>query len=325
MSFIIITRFIEAYDSIINEYPESNVVFAKDKKDIDSLFFAFPAIKACFYPSNTGNNSHLLYQTNIKHIFIGHGDSDKSASAHKFFRVYDENWVAGNAHIDRFKNAGFELNGLEQVKVGRPSLYKVIKSVNNDKWQLKCDGSYNILYLPTWEGILQEQNYSSLEIIEKNINILPDDHNLSISIKLHPLTGQREKNFTDLERLLSENNNCDIIPKSETLNKYIESSNIFICDISAVVSECLAANAPIFLYMPKDKEIKISSSNMPYEEYCYIYSTPEELKENIQKVIKGDDYLFDNRVKASEYILNSKDTLNKTFIKRLQHLGERNV
>ena len=97
---------------------------------------------------------------------------------------------------------------------------------------------------------------------------------------------------------------------------------MFICDISAVVSECLSANAPIFLYMPKDKDINIANSNMPYEEYCYIFSSSEELYELIKEVLNDNDYLAEKRLKAQEYIINVKDTLDNTFIKQLKFLGE---
>lgn len=48
----------------------------------------------------------------------------------KFFRVYDENWVAGEAHIDRMLNANFNLNGLKHVKIGRPNLLDILKKAN---------------------------------------------------------------------------------------------------------------------------------------------------------------------------------------------------
>lgn len=321
MSFIILTRFIEAYNTIIKEYPHANIVFAKDKKEIDMLFSLHPNIKACFYPSNTGNNNHLLYQTEIKHIFIGHGDSDKSASAHKFFRVYDENWVAGQAHIDRFINTGFSLNGLKNIKVGRPSLLNALKSTS-EHWTKRFDKKYSVLYLPTWEGTYKEQDYSSLSKIEENLSVLQSIESLEISIKLHPFSGTREKSFIDLEESLKKNPNIKIIPKTETITSYIESSNIFICDISAVISECLAAKSPIFLYIPQEKEIKISHSNIPYEEYCYIYSTSEELEEGIKNLLNGDDFLEANRLKSIDYIIGLKETESNLFIENLKNMEE---
>ena len=88
----------------------------------------------------------------------------------------------------------------------------------------------------------------------------------------------------------------------------------------------MAANAPIFLYIPKHKEITIAKSNMPYEDYCYIYSMPEELKEKITAVLNGNDYLADNRLKAIDYIIGLTETKNNNFINRLQKLiGDYNV
>lgn len=319
VKFIVVVRTIEALEGMQKEYPEANIVYAKSKNDIDSLFLAFPTVLACFYTSNTGNNFHLFYQTHIKHIFIGHGDSDKTSSAHKFFRVYDENWVAGNAHIDRIANAGFELNGLQNVKVGRPTLFNILKQTELN-WRERFKGGIKALYLPTWEGYLQEQDYSSLEILKDNLLLMQKIENIELSLKMHPFSGKRLKKFLEFEEALKKYA-VKIISKTQILENYIGLSNLFICDISAVVSECLAANAPIFLYIPKNKNIKMASSKMPYEYYCYIYSTPEELHNSIKKVLEGDDYLAKNRLDAQEYIINRQDTIENIFIKKLKELG----
>lgn len=319
IKFMIVVRTMEAFIGMQREYPEANIVYAKNKSDIDDLFLAFPTILACFYTSNTGNNFHLLYKTHIKHIFIGHGDSDKTSSAHKFFRVYDENWVAGDAHIDRIINAGFELNGLQNIKVGRPTLSNILKQTKIE-WRGRFQGVMRVLYLPTWEGYLQEQDYSSLENLKDNLLLMQQIENIEICLKMHPFSGKRSEKFLDFERGLEEYK-VKIIPRTKVLENYIGLSNLFVCDISAVVSECLAANAPIFLYIPKNKNIKMASSNMPYEYYCYIYSTPEELHGLMERVLKGDDYLGKNRLEAQEYIINRQDTINNSFVKRLKELG----
>lgn len=125
-----------------------------------------------------------------------------------------------------------------------------------------------------------------------------------------------------MEESLKKNPNITIIPKTETITSYIESSNIFICDISAVISECLAAKAPIFLYIPYEKEIKMSPSNIPYEEYCYIYSTAEELEEKIKNLLNGDDFLEANRLNSIDYIIGLKETENNLFIENLKNMEE---
>jgi hypothetical protein len=320
IEYVIITRHISAYKQALHKYPYLKVIFAKSKADIDEVFDRIKSIKACFYPSNTGNNIHPLFQNKIKHVFIGHGDSDKTASAHKFFRVYDENWVAGDAHIDRFKNADFDSKGLAHIKVGRPNLYNVI-SQSEEHWKTRFNDKFQLLYLPTWEGTYKEQNYSSLSIIKENINLISKIENIDVKIKLHPFSGNREKKFLDLHNDLKNEKHCTVIDKNETVDSVIAKSNIFICDISAVVSECLAGNAPIFIYIPKDKDIKISQSNMPYENYCYSFSTPEELTEKLNTLLNGEDNLEEMRKKAMNYILNKKDTINLKFIKELNKIA----
>lgn len=320
VKFVILVRKLETFELIVEKYPQANIVYAKTKKEVDEFFNVFSGIRACFYPSNTGNNMSLLYQTRIKHIFIGHGDSDKASSFRKFFRVYDENWIAGDAHRDRFLNAGFSLNGLQFVKVGRPTLKEVFDEIDLG-WRERFGGDLRLLYLPTWEGLYKEQDYSSLELLRDNlvkIKPLP----FELSVKFHPHMGNGEKKFMYFDKELQKENLAEIKPVETNVSELIKKTNLFICDISGVVTECLAVNAPIFLYIPKEKEIKIAQSNMPYEKYCYLFSSPSELYDSIKNVLEGNDFLAKGRLEAQEYILGREETLNNAFIGHLKQFGE---
>jgi len=326
INFLILVRHRVAFDMAVESYPNTNIAYARGEGDVKKIIEKLNFLKACFYPSNTGNNIHLLAFSHIEHIFIGHGDSDKSASAHKFFRVYDQNWVAGDAHKDRFSNEGFDFRGLEFVKVGRPNLLEVLKKSQTD-WRERYGNSIRLLYLPTWEGVYEEQNYSSLPILKDIIVEVSTKFDMAISIKLHPSTGNREIGFKNIEKDLvklinTRKINGELVAKEQTVNDLLSQNNLFICDISAVVSEALSANAPIFVYIPKDKEIKISQSNMPYEYYAYIFSSVNELLDKIEQVLDGDDYLSQNRKKAMEYILGRDETLDNRFIKNLKQIDE---
>ena len=315
--FLILLRDKDTYFLVKEAFPTANIACATTTKEVNALLQALPTIKVCFYSSNTGNNFSLLRHTHLKHIFIGHGDSDKASSARKFFRAYDENWVSGQAHIDRIKNANFALNGLKNIKVGRPALAQLMHLSYKD-WKDRFDKAFNLLYLPTWEGVYKEQDYSSLEhIVEFSKKVLQLE-NIKVSVKLHPLTGKREKKFLKINQKLEDIDGLNLIPLNNPLSQHIADSNLFICDISAVVSECLAVDSPIFLYIPKDKEIATAKSNMDYSEYCYIFSSSDELIGLITRVINGDDYLANGRKMAQDYIINIEDTLNQTFVKRLQ-------
>jgi len=321
VDFLVLTRNMMAFNTISKKYPLVSVAFLKGEKEIESTLSKLIFLKACFYPSNTGNNLHLLKLNDLKHVFLGHGDSDKTASAHKYFRVYDENWVASDAHIDRFRNEGFDFSGLKSVKVGRPNLLQILEN-STDKWRERFDAQINFLYLSTWEGVYSEQNYTSVYMATDFIKLLKDMENIKLRIKLHPRVGSRDLSLLNTSSRLksfSEENSvdCTVYERDKPVDELIIKSNIFICDISAVVSECLAGNAPIFVYIPKDKEIKLSQSNMKFEEYTYTFSSIDELSEKLTVVLDGNDYLQGNREKAMEYILGKDATLNQKFIDEL--------
>lgn len=324
VKFLVLVRNIELYKWLIKEYPGVSVVLARRLLDIEALMALLPDAMYVFYPSSTGNNIHITRFSHLNHVFIGHGDSDKAASAHKALRLYDEIWVAGQAHIDRFKNSDFNTAHLSFLKVGRPNLTCILEN-SQSLWSERMTCS--ILYLPTWEGVMEESNYSSTHISGKIIREIISNIKVPISVKYHPLTGNRNpllKNISSATQSLVTENLVDllsVIDTSVSIADLIPSNNIFICDISAVVSECLTANAPIFVYIPSDRSIKISSSNMSYEDYCYTFSNVEELITKIESVLSGKDYMADNRKKAIEYFISSEETLNNKFIEQLRSIG----
>lgn len=326
---LILVRNLELYNWVKKNYPAFSVAFAKNVGDIDQLFTHLYYSRNIYYSSNTGNTLHTLKFNELNHIFLGHGDSDKSASAHKYFRAYDEIWVAGQAHIDRFKNAGFPIEKMNFKKIGRPSLRTILK-IGELEWSERMLPSF--LYLPTWEGVYEEGNYSSVQLSEDILSVLnslfPE---ASLKAKFHPVTGSRDPRFKDIGSNLSKRFNqidkaLDVASKEVPVDTLIAQSNIFICDISAVVSECLAANSPLFVYIPVDKEIVISQSDMQYQDYAYTFSSIDELRSLIVRVVLNrDDYLRDNRLKAIEYILSRESTQAFTFENELTKVISENV
>ncbi|EHP0637595.1 CDP-glycerol glycerophosphotransferase family protein, partial [Escherichia coli] len=225
------------------------------------------------------------------------GDSDKAASAHKFFRVYDEIWVAGQAHIDRFKNANLEIRHLHFVKVGRPNLKKIIQDAMKE---FSCENeskNNTIVYLPTWEGVYEENNYSSARLSPVFLSQISQKTNSKIVAKFHPLTGTRDRSMSQLYTALNDAfADCPymltVTDSTYSIPKLVTEGDFFICDISAVVSECISSLRPIFVYVPCDRNITMSNSSLSYEDYTYTFSTIEQLIELIDNVIiNGKDYL----------------------------------
>lgn len=79
-------------------------------------------VRVALYAANVGKNIHMLRVPTIKHVFIGHGDSDKLASVNPFSKVYDEVWTAGRAGRDRYAIADVGVRDDDIVEVGRPQL-----------------------------------------------------------------------------------------------------------------------------------------------------------------------------------------------------------
>lgn len=328
--FAILTRNIELYQWAIRKYPYLNIVYAKRPVDVDAVLNNLPWLYAIYYTSNTGNLIHTLKHNKFKHIFLGHGDSDKAASAHKFFRVYDEIWVAGQAHIDRFKNANLEIRHLHFVKVGRPNLKKIIQDAMKE---FSCENeskNNTIVYLPTWEGVYEENNYSSARLSPVFLSQISQKTNSKIVAKFHPLTGTRDRSMSQLYTALNDAfADCPymltVTDSTYSIPKLVTEGDFFICDISAVVSECISSLRPIFVYVPSDRNITMSNSSLSYEDYTYTFSTIEQLIELIDNVIiNGKDYLKEARYKALDYLLSVNETINDEFIKQLQLISHEN-
>lgn len=323
--FAILIRNIELYKWALEQYPYLDIVYAKTALDVENVLSKLPFLKAIYYFSNTGNLIHTLRFNIYQHIFLGHGDSDKAASAHKFFRVYDEIWVAGQAHIDRFKNAKFNVEHINFVKIGRPSLKFIVnKSVNENDTTRKVT---NLTYFPTWEGAFEENNYSSAHLSAVMLTELQNKLECSIIAKYHPLTASRDVTLSNvglsLELALADKPFCvEVVDKIVPVEKLIIKADMFICDISAVVSECISSLRPIFIYIPADREVVTSKSDMHYSDYAYVYSNIPQLIELVERVIiQGDDYLSDARYKALDYLLSINETISDEFYKQLKRIN----
>ena len=156
----------------------------------DVVDLDIPSLRLALYTGNTGKNVHLLRHNTMRHVFIGHGDSDKASSANPFCTVYDEVWTAGRAGRDRFHDAGVRIRDSAIVEVGRPQLDHLTQNVPR-----RADEPFTVLYAPTWEGWSHDMMVSSLRdmgvsIVTALLGLRPT---VRIIYKPHPLTGIRDR------------------------------------------------------------------------------------------------------------------------------------
>lgn len=316
-SMILVIRSDALYRKLRATRPELYVEYVKAGLEAEKLVSACPKLTGVLYVSNTGNTVHFLRLNHLRHVFVGHGDSEKAASCHKFFRAYDEVWTAGLAHIDRFKNSGLDFSSIRFRIVGRPTMRGLLS--------LKTDGSSGkFLYLPTWEGFQADQEYTSLAEAGTFIPDLVKLCGRHAVIKLHPLTGKRNPALLDVEQSLRESSahpegGIQVVERNKPVTDTMADSDFLVADISSVVSDYLTLGRPIFLHVLEDDSLRRSTSSMPPEAYCYTFSKPSALLELVDRVIlKGDDYLRENRERARQYFVDVERTLGCQFEKELR-------
>ncbi|MFE4669946.1 hypothetical protein ACFRI7_23915 [Streptomyces sp. NPDC056716] len=145
-------------------------------------------VRVALYAANVGKNIHLLRVPTIKHVFIGHGDSDKLASVNPFSKVYDEVWTAGRAGRDRYAIADVGVRDDDIAEVGRPQLAPI------RPWEgVPEDRIPTVLYAPTWEGWDDSPGNTSLLLAGENIvrALVTADPPVRVLYKPHPFTGTR--------------------------------------------------------------------------------------------------------------------------------------
>ncbi|WP_405925618.1 hypothetical protein [Streptomyces sp. NBC_00035] len=142
-------------------------------------------VRVALYAANVGKNIHLLRVPTMKHVFIGHGDSDKLASVNPFSKAYDEVWTAGRAGRDRYAIADVGVRDEDIVEVGRPQLAPI------QTWQGASEGTPTVLYAPTWEGWDGNPGNTSLVLAGENIvkKLVKADPPVRVLYKPHPFTG----------------------------------------------------------------------------------------------------------------------------------------
>lgn len=318
INVLVLVRNQDLYKFVRKQWPFVICVYAKTVIEVDKVLDRLPYGKTIFYLSNTGNLVHSLRRNDFNHVFLGHGDSNKFASAHKFFRVYDEIWVSGDAHIDRFKNAGFDVKHITFKKIGRPNLEELIKINQKTKWQNRSPKI--AIIAPTWEGVLEENNGSSVEKLHDIISVLIQN-NFIVKIKFHPATGKRRKDYIDIEKEIIRSSKempekINVLPKEKSLENLLINPCLCIGDTSGAITEFLSCYCPIVIYKP-EKELIESNSNMNYDQFCYSWRTREEFEAIVLKLASHEDPLSDNRAKAQNYYLGISNTLNESFFNLL--------
>src|SRR5699024_11839362 len=98
LPYFIITRSRRNFQDVC-EITERPVILCSNTEDLDNVIV--PSLRTAFYVNSAARNEHILSFTQLMHVQLNHGESDKGPSFSPVFRSYDKDFVTGQAAIDR--------------------------------------------------------------------------------------------------------------------------------------------------------------------------------------------------------------------------------
>ncbi|WP_166784433.1 CDP-glycerol glycerophosphotransferase family protein [Cryobacterium sp. TMT1-2-1] len=192
-SFFVIVRNQGTFDSVAR-LTTAPVLLRKEMADMDAMIV--PSLKTVFYMNNAVRNSHFVRYPHLTHIQLNHGDSDKAPSYNPVFRMFDKNFVAGQAAIDRFASHGVHVPAEVFSIVGRPQVEGIAVGARAQA----APGAPTVLYAPTWAGHNADSDYSSLPIGYEIVRGLLT-RNCTVIYRPHPYTDRNPAHAAQSERI----------------------------------------------------------------------------------------------------------------------------
>lgn len=280
------------------------VVYAPSTRHCEDL--TRPSVQIAFYLANAGKNVHLLREARLKHVFLNHGDSDKSTSANPVARVYDEVWVAGEAAVERYEAAGIHMPRKQYAIVGRPQ----VESLRVGR--LPESAQRTILYAPTFEGYYEESNYSSLERMGRQMieRILAQYPSVRVIFKPHPASGVQRPGMIEARLAIVDmlakapGPHLYVGPESElTLYECFDMADALISDISSVVTDFLYTERPLVTSNPRRLPLDRYFTTFPTQRASYILERSLENFSEVLDDVLGADSMRDQRLQMKRYVL----------------------
>jgi hypothetical protein len=276
---------------------------------VDFMTFGLQDIRVAMYTANVGKTIHMLREPGVQHVFIGHGDSDKTASSNPFSKVYSEIWVAGEAGRDRYRRANIGIHDEDIVEVGRPQLDGI------DGYSGSVSEPVTVLYAPTWEGWTNDPAHTSVirtgpALIERLVS-LPG---VRVVYKPHPLTGSVSRAAVVADAKMRATIARAAAPAgapkhavafgpSPSLYECFNDADVLVADISSVLTDFIESQKPYIVTnltgLPDDE----FRTAFPSTSAAYLLDPGAEQIGAIFDLIRVGDPLAEERSTLKHYLL----------------------
>jgi hypothetical protein len=307
--------------STMDELPRSSLVVLRERAvmrelaacttpvlcipdSVDFMTFPLPKIRVALYTANVGKTIHLLREPGIAHVFIGHGDSDKSASSNPFSKVYSEIWVAGPAGRDRYSRANVGIHDEDIIEVGRPQLSGI------DSYAGSVPPVMTVLYAPTWEGWTNDPTHTSVvtagpRLVERLVS-RPD---VRLIYKPHPLTGSVSPAAAAADAAMratitrSGGGHSVAAGPGPSLYDFFNRADVLVADISSVLTDFVESQKPYIVLNLTGRSDEEFRAMFPSASAAYLVSGSATGIDAAVEAIRGGDPMAANRSDLKHYLL----------------------
>ncbi|MCH7232110.1 CDP-glycerol glycerophosphotransferase family protein [Glycomyces sp. L485] len=215
------------------------------------------SVRSVFYVNHAVKNAQLIKLDKYIHVQLMHGDSDKAISRSPVSLMYDRVFVAGQAGVDRYHRHGVDIPNYKFKKVGRPQLHDIRVG---QREKLETDRQV-VLYTPTWTGLTEDVNYSSLKQGKRIVEALLR-RDVTVIFRTHPYTRTNAAYLALAEEIkamiaadAAETGRAhlwgDQAESEVTLSDCINAADVAVSDISGTASDWLYCGRPFAMTDPK--------------------------------------------------------------------------
>jgi hypothetical protein len=272
---------------------------------VEFMTFSLPEVRVAMYTANVGKTIHMLREPGVRHVFIGHGDSDKTASFNPFSRVYSEVWVAGPAGRDRYRRAGVGVRDEDIVEVGRPQLDGITVATG-----LIGDRELTVLYAPTWEGWTGDPAHTSLirtgpALAERLVGF----PKIRVIYKPHPFTGTVSTAAAAADARIratlsrAGGSHRTIVGPSPTLYDCFNDADLLVADISSVLSDFIYSEKAYVVPNLTGLTEDAFRAQYPSAGQAYLLDPGGERIGAILDLVRDSDPLMAERRELKHYLL----------------------
>jgi hypothetical protein len=212
--------------------------------------------RVVLYVNHWARNFHVMRYGRAMHVFISHGESEKTYMASGQLRAYDFAFIAGQAAHDRILAALPNYDPAQRTRqIGRPQL-DFLPPDRSRQTQVPT-----VLYAPTYEGDRPSMAYGS--VASHGVGVVSSliRAGYRVIYRPHPMTGTLSEPYRRADRrvrdLLGRTNAAQsqgrprhVIDASAGLDEQIAESAVAIVDNSAMAFDWLVTGKPLVVTIP---------------------------------------------------------------------------